>query len=497
MSTLAAKGRFGDTAIAHLTPGEIIIPRDMQTPELIGNLSNLYNSHGTSLARYQVGNEEQSINPETGHPEYFSFKKALGFALPIALSFIAPGIGTALGSSLSAGALGAIGGGLGGFAGSAINGGSFGQDLLGGATGAAGGYFSNGGSLSSLFPETSAAISSGLSDAGNSISNGFSSLFDIPSSTGSGLSGDFSAGFGGAPTLDSGVDAARSALGDTSAIPSASSLGATPGTGLGATGGGSSGGFFSAPAGNSITDQFSRGILDPDASSAIGSGLSDGADGFTSTLSTGGSNVATAASGGNNYQLYNNLLRGGLGSLLDNTNSKGYDAQINAGNQIQGDYQPFLNSGTQANNALTDLYGLNGQDAGAQAAAQANFQNTPGYQFALGQGVAAQDASAAARGNILSGNQQKALTDYGQGLANTTYNQYVQNLQNQVGKGVDAAGGVGTGQTAVANAQMGKSGAAANNQNQTLAGILSALFPQNGSGGGGSGYQGILQQMFG
>lgn len=405
-----------------------------------------------------------------------------------------------------------------------LGGGSFGQSLLSAGASFAGQELSplignalgiegaGGNSLTDLFGYTSDAGSlAGPGTIGGDLIGNFSpgsgldslsSLFNPSSNIGSGLSGDFSAGLGGAPTLDSGVDAARASTGAASATPGLDSTGFAPGTGLGATGGGSSGGFFSAPTGNSITDQFAQGILNPDASDAIGSGLSDGGNGFASTLSTGGSNVATAASGGNNNQLYNNLLRGGLGALLNNSNSKGYDAQINAGNQIQADYQPFLNSGTQANNTLTDLYGLNGQDAGAQAAARANFQNTPGYQFALNQGVAAQDASAAARGNILSGNQQKALTDYGQGLANTTYNQYVQNLQNQVGQGVTAAGGVGTGQAAVANAQAGKSGAAANNQNQALAGILSTLFPQNGSGGGGSGgggsgYQGILQQIFG
>ena len=54
----------------------------------------------------------------------------------------------------------------------------------------------------------------------------------------------------------------------------------------------------------------------------------------------------------------------------------------------------------------------------------------PGYQFQLAQGTKAIGANAAATGSLLSGNTGKALTDYGQGLAQTDYgNLYNQALQ--------------------------------------------------------------------
>lgn len=432
-------------------------------------------------------------------------------------SVLLPGLGTALGSSI--GGLSTIGGALGGLAGGAATGASGSGllfDALGGGIAPNAGDIFNGisGGVSDLY--NGSALQSGLSDIGSSLGNSISDLFD-PSSTGSGLTSDFASGLGGAPTLDPTIDAARSSVGAAASTPSVSSIGATPGTGLGAVGGGSSGGFFNAPdtAIGSFDQSFDPSSVignGPDISGQLSAGLEPnvGASGFDLS-STGGSKVAPGlaslfgggSTGGGSSQLLNGLLRSGVAGLLNNPNNKGFDAQINAGNQIQSDYQPFLNSGIQANNTLSDLYGLNGQDAGAQAAARADFANTPGYQFTLGQGVAAQDASAAAKGNILSGNQQKALTDYGQGVASTGFNQYIQNLQNQAAQGQAAAGGVATGQSGVANAQAGKSGASANNQNTSLAGILTALFPQNGIsfGNGGanftSGNQGILQSLFG
>lgn len=53
------------------------------------------------------------------------------------------------------------------------------------------------------------------------------------------------------------------------------------------------------------------------------------------------------------------------------------------------------------------------------------FQQTPGYQFAFNQGVQALDRSAAANGRLDSGAQAKELTQYGQGIANQEYNNWL------------------------------------------------------------------------
>lgn len=199
-------------------------------------------------------------------------------------------------------------------------------------------------------------------------------------------------------------------------------------------------------------------------------------DSITST--SGGSPVISSGSGSNN--MLNGLLRSGVGALFNNPNNKGYNAQINAGNQIEQLYNPFVTGGTNAQNTLNALLGENGTTAAQQAAAQANWQNTPGYQFALQQGMNAINADAAAKGQAISGNNQQAIQQYGTGLANQTYNNYLQNLENQIGTGVNAAGGVATGMAGVGNAQAGKSGAAATNQNNLVAGATNALFPSSG-----------------
>lgn len=77
------------------------------------------------------------------------------------------------------------------------------------------------------------------------------------------------------------------------------------------------------------------------------------------------------------------------------------------------------------------------------------FRQTPGYQFALDQGIKALDRSASARGLLHSGAQQKALADYATGLADLQFDKYFNRL------GVLS----GTGQTA--NTSLGAFGAQA------------------------------------
>ena len=72
---LASLGRHGDTMLAHINPREAAMLKRM-------------GGSGT-------------INPNTGLPEYkFSLKKFLAVALPIALDFIVPGAGSAIGASM-------------------------------------------------------------------------------------------------------------------------------------------------------------------------------------------------------------------------------------------------------------------------------------------------------------------------------------------------------------------------------------------------------------
>lgn len=54
-------------------------------------------------------------------------------------------------------------------------------------------------------------------------------------------------------------------------------------------------------------------------------------------------------------------------------------------------------------------------------ATKVNLYNDPGYQFRLAQGVKAMDRSASARGGLFGGAQQKALTEYGQGMGSQEF----------------------------------------------------------------------------
>jgi hypothetical protein len=106
--------------------------------------------------------------------------------------------------------------------------------------------------------------------------------------------------------------------------------------------------------------------------------------------------------------------------------------------------QPFLQNFNTAQSGVTqlgNLLGLNG--ASGNQSALSTLQNTPGYQFQLQQGNNAINAAAAANGTLNSGNQLTALSNYNQGLANTTYNNYVSQLQPYLNQANTAASGIG------------------------------------------------------
>jgi len=151
---MAAKGRYGDDMVAHVESGELVIPKEFldRDPELKRSLFKYLEDHGIeNPERYVVGSDANSLNPDTGMPEFFfkkvkkAFKKVAKTVskvakpvikviqklaptvLPIALSMtpLGPVFGAALGSGIA----------------SLINGGSikdaFKSALISGAMGAA------------------------------------------------------------------------------------------------------------------------------------------------------------------------------------------------------------------------------------------------------------------------------------------------------------------------------------------------------------------------
>ena len=128
-SRMASYGRYGDDKVAHVETGELIVPKALidNNPDLKESIFKHLEEMGIEdPERYVVGSNENSINPDTGMPEFF-FKalskiakgvtKAIGGAvksvvkvvkrvapviLPIALSFtpLGPIYGAALGSGI-------------------------------------------------------------------------------------------------------------------------------------------------------------------------------------------------------------------------------------------------------------------------------------------------------------------------------------------------------------------------------------------------------------
>lgn len=133
--------------------------------------------------------------------------------------------------------------------------------------------------------------------------------------------------------------------------------------------------------------------------------------------------------------------------------------QLEMFNKEQQNLSPYMNAGASA--IPGELGALNSLQAGFNPA---NLAQTPGYQFQLQQGEQAVIDQATATGGVGGGNTLKALTQFGQGLASTTYQQQFQDwlaqqnatlggYQNLVGTGENAAAMVGNaGQTAANNA---------------------------------------------
>lgn len=104
-------------------------------------------------------------------------------------------------------------------------------------------------------------------------------------------------------------------------------------------------------------------------------------------------------------------------------------------------FNPFIQGGQGASNLLQSMYGINGDPALGQAALD-NFYQSPDYQFALKGGSQALDNSAAAKGAVLGGNQIRAQTEYGQGMATQNLKGYLDRLFGVSQQGIQAAGGV-------------------------------------------------------
>lgn len=158
---------------------------------------------------------------------------------------------------------------------------------------------------------------------------------------------------------------------------------------------------------------------------------------------------------------------GGIGSLFGGSSTQSSDNQaaqqsLTGYNYLTGGAgAPTINAAQQAGQtATTGATSTQNTEnqllTGNQSTpAFQNYLNSTGYQFQQQQGTAALTGSAAARGILNSGSTAKALTNYGQNLASTTFNNYLGNLsglntqqQNTANAGINATTATGQAGTA-------------------------------------------------
>lgn len=102
-------------------------------------------------------------------------------------------------------------------------------------------------------------------------------------------------------------------------------------------------------------------------------------------------------------------------------------------------FAPFIQSGTALNGLYTDALGGNGQ-TGYDNALSA-FHTAPGYSFLQQQGEQAALRNNAAMGGVASGNTLTDLAKFDTGLADQSYQQWLDNLFRGGTQGLTAAGG--------------------------------------------------------
>ena len=124
--------------------------------------------------------------------------------------------------------------------------------------------------------------------------------------------------------------------------------------------------------------------------------------------------------------------------------------------QQRADFAPWRETGEKALDAIWE-----GVQSGAFEVGKINLEDDPGYRVRMQEGV---EASAAARGRLLSGAQSKALTQYGQEQGSKEFaNAYARELQKKQQKfnilsGLSQGGQASAAGQAQASSQLAQTG---------------------------------------
>ena len=102
------------------------------------------------------------------------------------------------------------------------------------------------------------------------------------------------------------------------------------------------------------------------------------------------------------------------------------------------DFAPWTEAGVQALDKLWAGIQYGEFDPGKFDPSQINLEDDPGYQFRLSEGIQARDKSAASRGRLLSGAQNKAIEGFAQDAASQEYGNAYARYADQYTKENDA-----------------------------------------------------------
>jgi len=159
-----------------------------------------------------------------------------------------------------------------------------------------------------------------------------------------------------------------------------------------------------------------------------------------------------------------------LGAISSNSSSKrqveavreGQDAQERMFERQNELNEPFRQAGITGQNRYMELMGLGGNTGApgygryARDFGMSDFQQDPGYEFRLTEGLRALDRQAAARGRLISGAALKAAGRYGQDYASgefqNAFNRFQVNRSNQLNPLASLAGMGQTATNALSNA---------------------------------------------
>lgn len=109
--------------------------------------------------------------------------------------------------------------------------------------------------------------------------------------------------------------------------------------------------------------------------------------------------------------------------------------------QTRSDLAPYRAVGTEAQQGYEALLGIGPHGTSGM---MDWLKSTPGFQFALEQGLQATQSGYAAHGLAVSGPALKGAAQYAEGLAGTTYQNVLANYQNALTLGENAAAQTGT-----------------------------------------------------